>query len=209
MKFVLLVEGTTEKNSIAAFLKRWLDKQLPYSVGVSADKLDGFGEFQRKAAKKAQMYLQGPKSQDTIGVIGILDLFGPNFYPSDVNTMNERYQWMVEYFEKQVGHPKFRMFMAVHEYEAWLFSRRDILPREVADQLQSEQRPPEKINFDKPPAKRLTEAYFKALNRHYKKPVDGKLLFDKLDPEIAVQKCPYLQSMLNAMLDMARQAGVS
>jgi hypothetical protein len=28
MKFILLVEGQTERNSAAAFLKRWLDPQL-------------------------------------------------------------------------------------------------------------------------------------------------------------------------------------
>ena len=41
MKFVLFVEGHTEKKSIAPFLKRWLDPKLKQSVGFQVVRFDG------------------------------------------------------------------------------------------------------------------------------------------------------------------------
>ncbi len=34
MKFILLVEGKTERDAAAAFFKRWLDPQLRQPVGI-------------------------------------------------------------------------------------------------------------------------------------------------------------------------------
>jgi hypothetical protein len=48
MKFVLLVEGDTEKEAAAAFLKRWLDPQLGQRVGVQVVRFNGWAEMARK-----------------------------------------------------------------------------------------------------------------------------------------------------------------
>jgi hypothetical protein len=68
------------------------------------------------------MYLEGPSQKDIIGVIALLDLYDPTFYPKDKTTALERYHWAKEELERQVGHPKFRQFFAIHEVEAWLLS---------------------------------------------------------------------------------------
>jgi len=50
---------------------------------------------------------------------------------------------------------------------------------------------------------------YKEKTRHtYKKIAHGKELFDKLDPEVAYQKCSRLKCLLDDMLKMAREAGL-
>jgi len=41
MKFVLFVEGPTERLSLPSFLKRWLDARLNQPVGIQPVKFEG------------------------------------------------------------------------------------------------------------------------------------------------------------------------
>lgn len=208
MKFILLVEGKTERDAAAAFLKRWLDPQLRQPVGIQPVPFDGYADLVRKMATKTRMHLQGPKRSEIVAVIGLLDLYGPTFYPPDKTTVDERIAWGKEYFEKEVGQDKFRLFFAVHEFEAWLLSKPDIFSREIKDALQNRVGQPEKVNFTEPPAKLLDRIYKQQTRRNYKKTTYGKQLFAKLDPATAVAKCPYLKAMLDEMLTLAKAAGL-
>ncbi|EAQ80919.1 DUF4276 family protein [Blastopirellula marina] len=202
MKFVMVVEGRTEGNILKPFLKRWLDPQLSRPVGIDVKMLDGHGNFLRQIATRTANYLRGRDEQEIIAVIGLLDLYGPDFYPADKNSAAERYEWGVDHFENVVGSDRFRMFFAVHEIEAWLFSDPAIFPRNVQD-LFGALRPPEQINFNRPPGHLLKETY-RRTNREYRKTLDGSQLFGNLDPAVAADKCPYLRRMLNTMLDLAQ-----
>lgn len=209
MKFVLLVEGQTEKDSAAAFLKRWLDPQLTQAVGIQVVSFNGYAELARKMATKARMHLSGPRQAEVIAVVGLLDLYGPNFYPADKTTTEERYVWGKTQFEREVGLERFRMFFAVHEFEAWLLSQPDIFPREVKEALpNAKTSQPERVNFNEPPAQLLDRIYKQATKKNYKKTTYGKQLFLKLDPFVTVSKCPYLKIMLDEMLQLARTAGL-
>jgi hypothetical protein len=208
VRFVLLVEGQTERDSAAAFLKRWLDPQLRQPVGIQPVSFDGYGDLVRKMARKAKMHLEGPRKNEIVGVIGLLDLYGPNFYPLDKTTADERYAWGKERFENEVGLEKFRFFFAVHEFEAWLLSQPDIFPRQIKNALRGKIDYPERVNFVEPPAKLLDRVYKQQANHSYKKTTYGKQLFAKLEPAIAVEKCPYLKALLEEMLDLAKQAGM-
>jgi hypothetical protein len=44
MKFILFVEGQTERGSAAAFLKRWLDPQLRQPIGIQPVSFDGYAD---------------------------------------------------------------------------------------------------------------------------------------------------------------------
>ena len=72
MKFVMLVEGATEKRAIAGFLKRWLDPLLRQRVGVQPINCQG----NTRLIRKAQDFLESPESREIIAVIGLLDLYG-------------------------------------------------------------------------------------------------------------------------------------
>ncbi len=154
------------------------------------------------------MHLEGPKQTEILAVIGLMDLYSPSFYPGYLSTAGERHQWAKEHFEKQVGHDRFRMFFAVHEFEAWLLSQPEIFPRDIQNLMRGKFGQPEKINYDQPPAKRLNQIYQQATRKNYKKTTCGKQLFAKLDPSIAVKKCPYLKAMLEQMLIFAKSAGL-
>jgi hypothetical protein len=164
----------------------------------------------RGLSRKAQLYLNEPKNgKDIIAVIALLDLYGPTFYPDDKQMTPERYEWAKRHLEKQVGHPKFHQHFAVHELEAWLLSDPAIFPAEIKKSLVGKYVAPEKVNSLEPPAKLLENLYRMNLKRAYRKPIDGKALFHKLSPAAAYDKCPYLKALLDEMLTLAQQAGLS
>jgi len=208
MKFILFVEGHTEKEAVGGFLKRWLDPRLTQRVGVNVVNLRGNRGFQKDIADKVRFHLTPPRGGDVIAAIGLLDLYKGAPYPKDKTAVKERYEWGVRHYEDMVDNEKFRMFFAVHETEAWLFSNPAVFHRDIGDLIKKPLRDrPESVNFDKPPAYRLDELYRQAFERSYKKTTQGRLLFDKLDPETAAGKCPYLKKMLDELLALAEKAG--
>lgn len=169
----------------------------------------GFPHFLREIARKVRLHLEGPKSSQIIATIGLADLYGPQshgFFQANLTTTEERYKWAVDRIQGIVDDPRFRMFFAVHEVEAWLFSQPDIFPAEVRKNLPKALGGPESVDFQDPPSARLTRAFRAGLDRPYKKLVDGVELFTELDPETAAQHCPYLQTMLSEMLSIAEKA---
>ncbi|MBM4001431.1 MAG: DUF4276 family protein [Planctomycetes bacterium] len=204
MKFILLAEGATEIIAVAGLLKRWLDSRLTKEkVRVEPVPLGGWANFRKEVVKRAQAHLDGPERREIIAVIGLLDLYGPTFWPRHCRTFKERHDWGVKHFEKAVRRAKFRMFFAVHEVEAWILSQPEMFPIEVRASVAKLATKPEEVNFDHPPSKRLSDLYNAKTGRSYKKTTDGKALFQKLDPDMAAGKCPGLQAMLSEMLRLA------
>lgn len=211
MKFVLFVEGQTERESAASFLKGWLDPQMRQPVGIQVVQFQGHDDLIQNMALKARMHLEGPRRSEIIAVIALLDLYGPTTYPPHATSADERFEWAKPYFESKVQLEKFQIFFAVHEFEAWLLSQPEIFPRSIRDRLPKQINQPETINFDEPPAKLLDRIYKQHVKRGYKKTVDGRQLFDKLarlGPAITVDKCPRLKQMLQEMLRLAHDAGL-
>ena len=204
MKFVLFIEGHTEK-ALPEFLKRWLDPRLEKPVGIKTVCFDGWQELVKDSPKKAAMHLEGPEKDDIIAVIALIDLYGPTFYPNNMKTSDERFNWAKIDLEKKVGHPKFYQFFAVHETEAWLLSAPDLFSVEVKNALPGKAVNPEKVNFDEPPAKLLERLYDQKTGRRYKKVTHGKELFSRLDPNVAYGKCPRLRELLDTMLELAEK----
>ncbi|MFB3892094.1 MAG: DUF4276 family protein [Phycisphaerae bacterium] len=208
MRFLLFVEGHTEKAAVRDFIRRWLDKRLSKRVGIDLVNLKGSGHFAKDIAGKVAYYLGRPDSKETIAAIGLLDLYKGAPFPPELTTVDERYEWGVAYFEDLVGNPRFKMFFAVHETEAWLLSDPSLFPREIRQWVEKLASRPETVDFDQPPAKRLDGFYQAGLKRKYKKTVHGVNLFAKLDPEFVHEKCPYFSSMLDNMLALAREAAL-
>lgn len=209
MRFILFVEGFTEKEAVGGFLQRWLDQRLTQRVGVKLVNLKGNRGFNKDIADKVRFHLAPPRGGGVIAAIGLLDLYKGAPYPEDKTSVKDRYEWGVQYYERLVDNANFRMFFAVHETEAWLLSDPSIFAREVQSLVKKPIRDrPESVNFDKPPSYRLNELYMQASERRYKKTTQGKLLFDRLDPEAASEKCPYLKQMLEELLGLAKKAGL-
>lgn len=203
MKFILFVEGHTERKAIPSFLKRWLDPRLSKPVGIRAVRFEGWAELVKESSTKANLYL----SQDgVIAVIALLDLYGPTIYPNDHNTATEKYTWAKHYLERKVDQTNFFQFFAVHEVEAWLLCEPSIFPNSVRPLVEKISQSPEAINNTMPPTKRLNDIYQKKTKRRYKKVTHGKDLFSKLEPSVAYKKCPHLKELLDAMLKIAEGA---
>lgn len=206
MRFVLFVEGLTEDKALPKFLKSWLDPKLTKAVGIRTVRFNGWPELVKDAPLKAKMYLDGPDKDEIISVISLLDLYGPTFYPPGKTASEDRYVWAKNDIETKVNRPKFFQFFAVHEVEAWLLSEPAIFPLAVRNAFPKKIDRPEAVNFDEPPGKLLDRLYMLHVNRSYKKVVNGKDLFSRLDPEVAYQKCPKLKELLNKMLELAKTA---
>lgn len=206
-RLILLVEGHTEGQTIAEFLKRWLDKRLPKPVGISTVRFEGWSELVREAPKRTQTYLEkAPNRQGVIAVIGLIDLYGPSFYPDSIVGVEDKYAWGKKYIEDLVGHPRYYQFFAVHEIEAWLLSDLNDFPPAVKKALADKAKSPETINFDEPPAKLLNRIYQRETKRVYKKVTEARNRFPKLDPQAAAEKCPHLKEMLESLLDIVQNA---
>jgi hypothetical protein len=65
---------------------------------------------------------------------------------------------------------------------------------------QIQKRPPEQVNFNEPPAKFLK----RILGGRYKKTVHAKNLFPKVDPQVAINKCPHLRILAEDLLAIAK-----
>lgn len=203
MRFILFVEGYTEAAVLPLFLKRWLDPQLNQPIGIKSARFEGWADYRRNVRKKAHLYLNGPQSADIVAVIGLLDMYGPTFYPNHLSTANERYEWGKRNIEGEVGHPRFRHFFSVHEIEAWLLSQPELFPTPVRASLPGRVAQPETINFDEPPSRLLQRLYERRVKETYKKVAHGKDLFDRLNPSVAYNLCPHLKELLDEMLILA------
>ena len=152
--------------------------------------------------------LSGQTGSDVIAGIGLLDLYGPTFFPDGSWTVDQKHAWGKQHIEKIVKNPGFFQHFAVHETEAWLLSDHTIFPDVIRPVVQKSSRPPESVNFDEPPSTFLGRMYREKLHKPYKKVTDGTNLFKDLMPELAYQRCPYLKKMLDDMLGLAKQAGL-
>jgi hypothetical protein len=94
---------------------------------------------------------------------------------------------------------RFRQHFAVHEVEAWLLAYPEKWPAEIRPQIT--RRPPEEVNFREPPAKLLK----KLLGGRYKKTVHARNLFPNVDPQVAIEQCPFLKLLAEDLLLIAKK----
>ena len=207
MRLVLLVEGWTEKE-LPAFLKRWLDPQLPRPIGIHAVRLPGAPNFVNNVAKRVRSHLT--HEEDTIAVFGLLDLYGLQLdYPKHADR-DQKVSWARTQIMNRVEpiyRPKFRQHFAVHEIEAWLVTDPRLFPTiKLPDKCVQ----PEEIDFEEPPSKLLDRLFkereHRRRHRGYDKTTMAANLFPRLDPTLVYQKCPNFKLLMDEMLDMARQA---
>jgi hypothetical protein len=209
MRFVLFVEGHTERAAVPAFLKRCIEPHLKQSVGFTTVKFEGWAQFEKEIAKKARMYLEGPSSGDIIAAIGLLDLYGPAIYPAKLKSAAERNDWGVKHFETMVRQPRFRMFFAHHETEAWMLGHPENLPDDVQKSLKGKAaNAPETVNFDEPPSKLLEKLYRAKVGKEYKKVTYGRDLLARAEPARVLARCPYLKKMTDELITLSKQAGL-
>lgn len=205
MKFVLFVEGHTERKAVPEFLSRCLNSRLHERIGVKTVRYNGWADLLKDLPNRAEMYLKGPAQRDIVAVIALLDLYLPD--PNEREVFEKRREQAIDELRDWVDQNRFRMFFAIHEVEAWLLSSPDLFPDPVRKNLESSVKAPEDVNFDKPPSKLLEQLYSSNRKKAYKKVTDGKALFGSLNPDIVYLKCPRFREMVDEMVKLAREAG--
>jgi predicted TIM-barrel fold metal-dependent hydrolase len=158
--------------------------------------------------QKASFYLLGAgRNPDIVAVVSLLDLYGPEIYPSHLTVPTERASWANSEIKRKFEHERFRHFFAVHELEAWLLSQPDIFPAELRKYIQALAANPEEVNFDNTPKKRLNRIFEDRLKRGYQQRIDGAKLVRQLNPDVVRDKCPRFREMIEELINLAKHAG--
>jgi uncharacterized protein DUF4276 len=200
VRIILFVEGETELY-LPAFLARWLDARLTQRIEIKPVNLNGVGNYLRHFAARSRLALAQP---GILAAVGLIDFYGSGLsYPG--GTILRKYAWAKQQLEGQVSHERFRQHFVVHDTEAWLLADPSIFPAALVSHVPRKP-PPEKVDSHTPPSHRLKYLYHRKLGKKYHKPVDGRKLFGKLDPEIAYARCPHLKLFLDELLSFAQAA---
>jgi hypothetical protein len=208
-RIALFVEGDTERGearrkTLPAFFHKWLDPQLPQGarVGIHARRFQGVSNYLDDLAKTIELYLNEQRANFVVGLVDLyglppdrVDLSGCASIQDKVSAARQQIKELVpEEFKS-----RFRQHFAVHEVEAWLLAYPEKWPPEVRDQIRK--RAPERVDFKEPPAKFLR----RILGGRYKKTVYAKNLFPNVDPQQAIDKCPFLKLLAEDLLEIARR----
>jgi len=211
LKFILFVEGETERIAVPDLMQRWFSARLGNKIGVSPRNLNGWPNFLKDIGEQVKEHHASPKGEKIIACVGLLDLYGPqhqDFFPKHAKTRDERYAAGVKKIEHLVDHPKFHMFFAVHETEAWLLAQPSVFDTNITNALTAKAKDPESVNFDTPPSILLGNLFRKEnKKKKYKKVIEAKNRFPKIDPNVVYARCPYFKHMMDKLLDLAQKAG--
>ncbi len=185
------------------FFHKWLDPQLSADarVGLTAVKFQGVSNYLDDLSQKVALYLDEGRVNFVVGLVDLYGLPPGHIDLSKFSTVTDKVSAARDDISGLVGKPyrdRFRQHFAVHEVEAWLLAYPNEWPAEVRSQMTK--RPPEQVNFDEPPAKFLK----RILGGRYKKTTHAKNLFPKVDPQLAIDKCPYLKLLANDLLSVAK-----
>lgn len=208
-QIVLFVEGHSERGearqrTLSTFFKKWLDPKLPEmaKVGIKPVKFQGVSNYLDSFVDRLELYLDKGKANFAFGLLDLYGLPPDRIDLSNCHTVAEKVgraekticAMVPDRFKK-----RFRQHFAVHELEAWLLAYPERWPPQVRDQIRK--RPPEQVNFKEPPAEFLD----RILRGRYKKTVYAKNIFRQVDPQVAIDKCPYLHRLTEDLLDVARR----
>jgi hypothetical protein len=217
MKFIgILVEGQAEEEFVLSVLNPYLEsKKLFLIVTVIKTKRSDEGSFKggvssyAKIEKDLRLLMQ---NSSTIATSTMFDLYGlPSDFPNreDKLAKSKKGVGLAEYLETKwleqfPNQQHFIPYLAVHEFEALLFSEPKTitlnfpdLPNLASQELQKiydEYENPEAINLDNPPAKRISSIIPK-----YRKLFNGIPIAEKIGISKMREECPHFDAWLKKL----------
>lgn len=214
-RLLMLVEGQSEES----FVKRTLAPHLAqHGVFVESPivlwtkRLPSGGGFRGGVANWSQIrHDLLPLTRDgDAWVTTLLDFYGlPKDFPGlpealGAGDRREKVAGLQERFAAELNHQRFIPFLALHEFEAWLFSAPDAVETHfgkahLADQLRTvvqQAGAPELINHG---ADTHPKARLRSLVDGYKEASDGPTLLEKIGVAAVRAACPHFDGWLSRL----------
>jgi hypothetical protein len=213
-KVLILVEGQTEESFVKQLLYPHLAAQAIFPVVTIAttrrrpDRKDFKGGIVSYGKVKTDLR---PLLRDTSAalVTTMIDYYGlPADFPGMANrpsgSCRDRVQHLESAFAKDINHSKFLPYLALHEFEALLFTS----PAQIAshfpdhgrltqlENIKSQFGSPEEIDDDPltAPSKRIKNVY-----PAYQKRADGPTIAQRIGLELIRQECPHFNEWLTKL----------
>ncbi|NUM54355.1 MAG: DUF4276 family protein [Candidatus Hydrogenedentes bacterium] len=219
-RVLILVEGQTEERFVKDILSpAFFDLDLYFHVTLLVTKrvksgpnfkggITTFGKFEKDANRLLN------SAGDAL-VTTLLDYYG---LPNDFPGMRDRSQEptplrRVKHVERAIHHhfgapSNFLPFLALHEFEAWLYCSASELPRILTEQSRQQRfakicnsvASPEEINENPnaAPSKRIKDLF-----PAYRKVIHGPLTVAKIGLEVIREQCPHFAEWLTNLEDFA------
>ncbi|MDR1063094.1 MAG: DUF4276 family protein [Azoarcus sp.] len=221
-RLLMLVEGQSEE----IFVKHTLASHLAqHGVFVESPivlwtkRLPSGGGFRGGVSNWNQIHqnLLSLTRDGDAWISTLLDFYGlPKDFPGLLEALStgdphEKVAGLQERFAAALKHQRFIPFLALHEFEAWLFSAPDVVEAHfgkahLSDQLQTvvqQAGAPELINHG---ADTHPKARLHSLVGDYKETSDGPTLLEKIGIAAVRAACPHFDDWLNRLEALGRGA---
>ncbi|HBK56695.1 MAG TPA: hypothetical protein DDZ76_10530 [Xanthomonadales bacterium] len=221
-RLLMLVEGQSEEIFVKHTLAPHLAQHGVYvqsPIVLWTKRLPSGGGFRGGVSNWSQIRRSlSPLIHDsTAWVSTLLDFYGlpkdfPGLEASSAADPRGKVAALQEHFAAELNHPRFIPFLALHEFEAWLFSAPEAVEAHfgqahLADRLQSvvqQAGAPELINHgsDSHPKARLH-----ALVKSYKETSDGPTLLGRIGIATVRAACPHFDGWLSRLEALGEGSG--
>lgn len=206
MRIMVLAEGSTERTALEPFLHRAVRSRTQASVGISVVDGRGASKLRKDLLQRVTAYLDASQRSQIAGVVALFDLISPpELFARSSGTSEFRMDAACKEIEREVSDDRFRMAFACPETEAWLFAVPAIFPQRVRSLLTERlTNAPEAMTGK--PSEELNLLYLRGLNKAYRKTIDGRNLFAKLDPTQVAERCPRFKMLIDTIVELAERA---
>ena len=214
-RLLMLVEGQSEEIFVKHTLTPYLAQHGVYvqsPIVLWTKRLPSGGGFRGGVSNWSQIRRDLlPLTRDANAwVTTLLDFYGlPEDFPGlsealGAGNAQEKVIALQERFSAEINHQRFIPFLALHEFEAWLFSAPDAVEAHfgkahVAERLRNavqEAGAPELINHG---ATTHPKARLQSLVGAYKETSDGPTLLEKIGIAAVRAACPHFDSWLQRL----------
>ena len=192
MKIAILVEGATEmafKANLQEFLQLRLGQQMPKLKFICCkDRI----HKEEKLRRAVEILLTGRDACEA--VIALTDVYtGTKNFKDAADAKAQMKNWVGD-------NPKFYPHAASHDFEAWLLPFWPKIQQISGGNRAVPSGPPELVNHNNPPSKRIEEILEQGKRRSYNKARDAKRILDGEDLMDAAEDCPELEAFLHTIV---------
>jgi Domain of unknown function (DUF4276) len=209
-RLLMLVEGQSEEVFVKRTLAPYLAERRVYvqPIVLWTKRLDSGSGFRGGVSDWNQIRRSlDPLTQDSDAwVTTLLDFYGlPEDFPGyrearEPGDPRQRVAALQQAFAEAIRHPRFVPFLALHEFEAWVFTA----PDKVAEHFGTpglaarirRAGDPELIDLDE---SSHPKARLRSMNTGYKETSDGPTLLEKIGIDAIRGACPHFAAWLTRL----------